>query len=72
MPVYVRENDEPLTRLPRQCAHERWRIRYFLTQFRAFPMVAALLRARAFWPTPVRKVTRYVGGVLPVRLSRSS
>ena len=29
-------------------------------------MVAALLRARAFWPTPVREVTRYVGGVLPV------
>jgi glyoxylase-like metal-dependent hydrolase (beta-lactamase superfamily II) len=66
VPVYVHENDEPLTRLPRQYAHERSRIRYFLTQFRAFPMVAALLRARAFWPTPVREVTRYVGGGLPV------
>jgi glyoxylase-like metal-dependent hydrolase (beta-lactamase superfamily II) len=66
VPVYVHENDEPLTRLPRQYAHERRRIRYFLTQFDAFPMVAALLRARASWPTPVREVTRYVGGVLPV------
>jgi len=67
VPVYVHENDEPLTRLPHQYAHERWRIRYFLTQFRAFPMVAALLRARAFWPTPVREVTRYTeDGPLPV------
>ena len=66
VPVFVHENDEPLTRLPRQYAHERSRIRYFLTQFRAFPMVAALVRARAFWPAPVREVTRYVGGVLPV------
>ena len=60
IPVLVHENDEPLTRLPRQYAHEHWRSWYFLTQFRAFPIVAALLRSRAFWPTPVREVTRYV------------
>jgi glyoxylase-like metal-dependent hydrolase (beta-lactamase superfamily II) len=66
VPVYVHENDVPLTRKPRQYAHERARMRYFLTQFRAFPIVAALVRARAFWPTPIREVHRYADGTLPV------
>ena len=66
VPVYVHENDEPLTRHPLQYAHERARSRYFLTQFRAFPIVAALVRSRAFFPPPVREVSRYVDGTLPV------
>ena len=66
IPVYVHENDVPLTRKPHQDTHERARLRYFLTQFRAFPIVTALVRARAFWPTPIREVHRYTNGTLPV------
>ena len=66
LPVWVHENDVPLTRHPRQFSHERLRMGYFLTQFRAFPIVAALLRHRAFWPPPIREVQRYENGSLPV------
>jgi len=66
VPVYVHEDDVPLTRHPLQYAHERARTPYFLTQVRAFPIVAALLRSRAFWPAPVGEVARYTGGTLPV------
>ncbi|HYZ70706.1 MAG TPA: MBL fold metallo-hydrolase, partial [Thermoleophilaceae bacterium] len=66
VPVYVHEDDVPLTRHPLQYGHERPRSLYFATQVRALPIVAALLRARAFWPRPVRAVTRYTGGTLPV------
>src|SRR5919202_6015610 len=66
IPVYVHEDDVPLTRHPRQFSHERLRTRYFLTQFRAFPIVAALVRSRAFWPAPIGAVERYSNGSLPV------
>ena len=66
VPVYVHEDDVPLTRHPLQYGHERPRSLYFATQVRALPIVAALVRARAFWPTPVRAVTRYTSGTLPV------
>ncbi len=36
VPVYVHENDVPLTRHPLQYSHERARSRYFLTQFAPF------------------------------------
>jgi glyoxylase-like metal-dependent hydrolase (beta-lactamase superfamily II) len=68
VPVHVHEDDVPLTRHPRQYAHERPRSLYFATQVRALPIVAALVRARAFWPPPVREVARYRDpeGALPV------
>jgi glyoxylase-like metal-dependent hydrolase (beta-lactamase superfamily II) len=66
IPVWVHENDVPLTKHPRQFAHERLRTPYYLTQFRAFPMVAAFVWARALWPSPIAEVTRYVDGTLPV------
>jgi glyoxylase-like metal-dependent hydrolase (beta-lactamase superfamily II) len=66
VPVLVHEDDAPLTRHPLQYGHERARAPYFLTQFRAFPIVAALVRTRAFWPPPVREVRRYTDGMLPV------
>jgi glyoxylase-like metal-dependent hydrolase (beta-lactamase superfamily II) len=66
VPVYVHEDDVPLTRHPLQYAHERPRSLYFATQVRALPIVAALVRARAFWPPPVREVERYTDGTLPV------
>ena len=64
--VWVHENDAPLARHPRRYSHEDFRIPYFLTQFQALPIVAALLRSRAFWPQPVREVRRFSDGVLPV------
>ena len=66
IPVYVHENDVPLTRHPLQYGHERSRLPYFLTQVRAFPIVAALTRARAWWPDPIKSVVRYRDGRLPV------
>jgi glyoxylase-like metal-dependent hydrolase (beta-lactamase superfamily II) len=66
IPVYVHENDVPLTKHPWRYDHERRRSWYFATQFRAFPIVAALLRNRAWWPPPVKEVVRYDGGTLPV------
>jgi glyoxylase-like metal-dependent hydrolase (beta-lactamase superfamily II) len=64
--VYVHENDVPLTRHPLQYGHERSRSRYFATQVRALPIVAALLRSRAFWPAPIGDVRRYSDGALDV------
>jgi glyoxylase-like metal-dependent hydrolase (beta-lactamase superfamily II) len=66
VPVYVHENDVPLTRHPWRYDHERPRSYYFATQLRAFPMVAALVRNRAWWPAPLREVVRYQNGTLPV------
>jgi len=66
VPVFVHEDDVPLTRHPLQYGHERARTPYFLTQVRAFPIVAALVRTRAFWPPPVRETRRYSGGTLAV------
>jgi glyoxylase-like metal-dependent hydrolase (beta-lactamase superfamily II) len=66
VPVYVHENDAPLTRHPWRYDHERPRAYYFATQVQALPIVAELTRNRAFWPPPIREVTRYEGGTLPV------
>ena len=66
VPVYVHEKDVPLTKHPWTYEHERARARYFATQVRALPIVASLLRNRAFFPSPVEEVTPYTDGVLPV------
>jgi glyoxylase-like metal-dependent hydrolase (beta-lactamase superfamily II) len=66
VPVYVHENDVPLTRHPLQYGHERSRAYYFLTQVRALPIVAALTRDRAWWPDSVKSVVRFQNGSLPV------
>jgi glyoxylase-like metal-dependent hydrolase (beta-lactamase superfamily II) len=67
VPVYVHANDVPLTQHPWRYDHERARTPYFLTQLRALPIVATLLRHRAFWPSPIDAVVRYDGdGVLSV------
>jgi glyoxylase-like metal-dependent hydrolase (beta-lactamase superfamily II) len=66
VPVYVHTNDAPLTRHPWRYDHERPRILYFLTQLKALPIVATLLRHRAFWPAPIGEVVRYEDGALPV------
>jgi glyoxylase-like metal-dependent hydrolase (beta-lactamase superfamily II) len=67
IPVYVHENDVPLTRHPWRYDHERPRSLYLATQVRALPIVATFLRHRAFWPRPIGSVVRYeVNGPLPV------
>jgi glyoxylase-like metal-dependent hydrolase (beta-lactamase superfamily II) len=66
IPVHVHENDVPLTRHPLQYSHEQPRSRYFLTQIRALPMVASLVRNRAFWPSPIAAVRRFTNGTLDV------
>ena len=66
VPVYVHENDVPLTRHPWRYDHERLRSRYLATQFDALPIVAALTRTRAWFPAPVKEVVRFDNGTLPV------
>src|SRR3954452_10952932 len=66
VPVYVHENDVPLTRHPWRYDFERPRSFYFATQPQALPIVADFLRNRAFWPSPVKEVVRYTDGPLPV------
>lgn len=66
VPVYVHENDAPLTSHPWRYDHERHRSVYFATQVKALPIVATLIKNRAFWPAPVKQVVRFEDGVLPV------
>ena len=66
IPVYVHENDVPRARHPLQYSHERPRSLYFATQVQAFPIVASLVRNRAFWPPPVSDVRRFTNGSLDV------
>lgn len=66
VPVYVHDADLELTRRPLSYEHERSRSYYFATQWRALPIVASLLRHRAFWPDPVETVVTYREGTLPV------
>ena len=66
VPVYVHDNDVPLTKHPWRYDHERPRSLYFATQVRALPIVVSLVRNRAWWPTPVKEVVRYHNGELPV------
>jgi glyoxylase-like metal-dependent hydrolase (beta-lactamase superfamily II) len=64
--VYVHENDVPLTRHPLQYSHERPRSFYMATQVKAMPIVASLVRNRAFWPPPIADVRRFSDGSLDV------
>jgi glyoxylase-like metal-dependent hydrolase (beta-lactamase superfamily II) len=66
VPVYIHENDVPLTKHPWRYDHERPRSLYFATQLRALPIVAALVRNRAWFARPVKAVVRYRDGTLPV------
>jgi glyoxylase-like metal-dependent hydrolase (beta-lactamase superfamily II) len=68
VPVYAHEHEVPLTKHPWRYDHEKPRSVYLATQPQALPIVAALLRSRAFWPPPIKEVTRYGSdaGALPV------
>lgn len=66
VPIYVHENDVPLSRKPLQYTHERARGRYLLTQPRALPHIAGFLATRAFWPAPLQEARRFSDGELDV------
>lgn len=66
VPVYVHDNDVPLTRHPRQYGRDRPLTFYLLTQFKAMPMVGAFVKNRAWWPHPIKEVRRIRESVLPV------
>jgi glyoxylase-like metal-dependent hydrolase (beta-lactamase superfamily II) len=66
LPVYLHDLDVPLSRHPGRPDSERWRGLYFATQVQALPLVATMVRNRAFWPAPVGKVHRYGDGVVDV------
>jgi glyoxylase-like metal-dependent hydrolase (beta-lactamase superfamily II) len=66
VPVYVHENDVPLTRHPLQYAHERSPFRYFATRPKALPVILGFARTRAFFPKPIGAVERFEDGTLPV------
>ena len=65
VPVWVHEDDVPLTRKPLQYARMRSPLRY-LTNRGALPVFAALARTRALFPPPIREVRRFVAGTLDV------
>jgi glyoxylase-like metal-dependent hydrolase (beta-lactamase superfamily II) len=65
VPVWVHEDDVPLTRYPMGYQHERGRSRY-LANPGALPIMASLTRNRAFWPSPVAEVRTYRDGALDV------
>lgn len=67
VPVHVHEDDVPLTQHPWRYDHERPRAPYLATQVRALPVVASLVRHRAWWPAAIGAVERYGDeGTLPV------
>jgi glyoxylase-like metal-dependent hydrolase (beta-lactamase superfamily II) len=65
VPVWVHEDDLPLTRNPMGYAHERGRSPYLVNPG-ALPIMASLLRHRAFWPAPVGEVRTFLDGSLDV------
>jgi glyoxylase-like metal-dependent hydrolase (beta-lactamase superfamily II) len=66
VPVHVHEDDVPLTRNPRLYGRERPVSAYLATQVKAAPIVASLLRHRAWFPSPLGAVERFTEGRLPV------
>ena len=65
VPVWVHDDDVPLTRNPMGYAHERGRS-WYLVNPGSLPIMAALLRNRAFWPSPITDVNRLTNGSLDV------
>ena len=66
IPVWVHENDVPLTMHPRLYGRERTPLWYVATQPKAFPIVAGFLATGSFWPHSIGAVRRFVDGTLDV------
>jgi glyoxylase-like metal-dependent hydrolase (beta-lactamase superfamily II) len=65
VPVWVHEDDVPLTRHPMEYGHERSRLPYLLNPG-ALPIMAELARSRAFFAPGIREVRRFRDGTLDV------
>jgi glyoxylase-like metal-dependent hydrolase (beta-lactamase superfamily II) len=61
VPVWVHEDDVPLTHHPRQYTRERSVVGCLATHPRALPIFAGLVRERAFFPPPIAEVHRFGG-----------
>jgi len=59
IPVHVHSNDVPLCRHPWRYDFERFPLFYFVTQPQALPIVAEFARTRAFFPPPIKELTRH-------------
>jgi glyoxylase-like metal-dependent hydrolase (beta-lactamase superfamily II) len=68
IPVFVHENDVPLTHHPLQYSRERSPLQYPLRWPGSRRVFAAYLKNRAFFPPPIHEVRRYRAGdpALPV------
>ena len=65
VPIFVHENDVPLTQHPHSYSHMRSRVPY-LTNRAAVPIMFSLIRSRAFWPSPIKEIVRFSGDTLDV------
>jgi glyoxylase-like metal-dependent hydrolase (beta-lactamase superfamily II) len=61
VPVWVHEHDVPLTRHPMEYGHERSRLPYLLNPG-ALPIMASMLRHRAFFAPSIKEVRRFREG----------
>jgi glyoxylase-like metal-dependent hydrolase (beta-lactamase superfamily II) len=59
VPVWLHENDVPLSRKPLLYTRLRSPLRYYASNPSALPILGALARSRAFFPPPLREVRRY-------------
>lgn len=58
VPVFVHEDDVPLTKKPWQYVHERHPLRY-ANNPKTLSVFGSFLINRAFWPTPIKQVERF-------------
>ena len=65
VPVWIHEQDVPLTRHPSRFKHARSRLPY-LVQPKAMPVQLSLVASRAFFVKPVKEVRTFTEGALPV------
>jgi glyoxylase-like metal-dependent hydrolase (beta-lactamase superfamily II) len=61
VPVYVHENDAPLTKRPWMYFSERSPVPYFL-RYGTLPIFGSFLRAGALWTPPIKLVRRFGDG----------
>ena len=66
VPVYVHENDVPLTMHPTQYSRERSPLWYVATQPQALPVIAGFAASGSFFPPKIREVRRFTDGTLDV------
>lgn len=71
-PVYVHENDVPLTMHPTRYGYERSPLWYVATKPKALPIVLGFLAANAFFPRRIKEVQRSRTGRSTCRARRAS